>query len=75
MFIFAIVAYNRNNHKKRVAYIVSVYNDHKHHDVPDTYILRNVFPKFNIYLSYRQWMNYKNMPAREVQNTGQLRLF
>ena len=68
------MAYNKNNYYKRLKYIVDVYNDAKHSDVPDTTILRNVFPKHNIFISYRQWMNIKGTPVpKQVDN--QLSLF
>jgi len=69
------MAYTNENHKKRVRYILRVYQEHKHHDVTDTFILKNVFPKFNIYLSYRQWMNYKNIKINDLQPLQQLALF
>jgi hypothetical protein len=76
-FNFVTMAYNTLNHRKRVRYVLDVYRKHKECDVPDTYIIRNIFPKHNIFLSYRQWMNYKNMPEREVSATclRQLRMF
>lgn len=66
------MAYNKNNYHKRARYIISVYNDAKHSDVPDTKIVRTVFPKFNIFISYRQWMNIKD--AR-IPASNQLSLF
>lgn len=68
------MAYNRNNYYKRARYIVTIYNDNKHDDVPDTFILRSVFPKHNIYLSYRQWMNIKGIVIPK-DNANQLSLF
>lgn len=69
------MAYNRNNYLKRARYIIGVYNDFKHADVPDTTILRNVFPKHNIYISYRQWMNIKGMKGVPKPIPNQLSLF
>ncbi|MCT3661062.1 hypothetical protein [Elizabethkingia anophelis] len=55
------MAYNNKNYIKKARYIIDIYNEYKHADVPDTRIVRNIFPKYNIYLSYRQWMNIKGM--------------
>ena len=64
------MAYNRKNYNKRVQYIVKVYQEAKERDVPDTRILRSIFPKHGIYISYRQWMNIKAMKPSEYN--GQL---
>lgn len=55
------MAYNNRNYFKRVRKIIDVYNSYKHEDVPDTKIVKNYFPKHDIHLSYRQWMNIKGM--------------
>lgn len=55
------MAYNSNNHIKTALYIISVYEKYKFDDVPDSHIVRVYFPKHNIYISYRQWMNIKAM--------------
>jgi hypothetical protein len=68
------MAYNRNNYLKRARYIIGVYNDAKNPDIPDTQIVRNIFPKHNIHLSYRQWMNLKGLQIPKSQ-TNQLNLF
>ncbi len=68
------MAYNRNNYFKRARYIIAIYNDAKHADVPDTKIVRTIFPKHNIYLTYRQWMNIKGAIIPR-QDTNQLNLF
>jgi len=73
--IFVIMAYNRRNYIKRAQYIISVYNQYKHADVPDTRILSNYFPKHNIFLSYRQWMNIKGMVIPKEEKETQLSLF
>jgi hypothetical protein len=54
------MAYNRDNYLKRISSILKVYNDHKEADKPDSFILRTVFPKHNIFISYRTWMNIKH---------------
>jgi len=68
------MAYNRNNYIKRLQYIISVYEQYKHSDVPDSYIVRNHFPKHHIYINYRQWMNIKGVPVPKP-STAQLSLF
>ena len=55
------MAYNKTNYYKKCRRIIAIYNQHKHEDVPDTRIIERVFPKFDIHLSYRQWMNIKGM--------------
>lgn len=72
---FVTMAYNRRNYVKRAKYIISVYNQYKHADVPDTRILNNYFPQHNIYISYRQWMNIKGMVFPSPPTEQQLSLF
>lgn len=67
------MAYNRNNYSRRVQYIREVYSKAKERDIPDTRILKHVFPTHGIYLSYRQWMNIKGMKPSEYNS--QLMLF
>jgi hypothetical protein len=71
---FVAMAYNRNNYFKRVRFIIEVYKQAKHADVPDTQIVRTVFPKHNIHLSYRQWMNLKGLQVPKAP-VNQLDLF
>lgn len=66
------MAYNKKNYNKRAQFIIEVYNNAKYSDVPDTKIVRTVFPKFNIFISYRQWMNIKGAP---IPKNHQLSLF
>lgn len=68
------MAYNRNNYIKRARHIIAIYNSVKFSDVPDTTIVRNVFPKHNIYITYRQWMNIKGAVIPK-QDVIQLNLF
>jgi hypothetical protein len=56
------MGYTRHNYIKRIRTIIEVYNQLKHHDVPDTFIVSKEFPKHRIYISYRQWMNIKGTP-------------
>jgi hypothetical protein len=65
----------RENHIKRIRYANEIYQQHKEIDVPDTKILRTVFPKYNIFISYRQWMRYKNIPMKNLRPFNQLSLF
>jgi hypothetical protein len=70
--------YVRDNYIKTAQHIREVYLSVKEEDIPDTRIVRNVFPKFNIFLSYRQWMNIKSMKinrSEELIDPGQLVLF
>lgn len=71
---FCVVAYNRNNYLKTIRYVLGVYSTVKEHDVPDTHIVRVIFPKHGIHMSYRKWMNIKNMKQNEIPQT-QLLLF
>lgn len=68
------MAYNKKNYHKRAQFIIDVYRAAKYDDVPDTKIVRTVFPKHNIYLSYRQWMNIKGTPIPS-HSRNQLSLF
>lgn len=56
--------------------MVAVYNQHKQYDVPDTHIVRHVFPKHNIFISYRTWMVIKGTPLTHPEgDKRQLSLF
>lgn len=59
------MAYNNRNRLRYTEYIIKVYNEVKQPDIPDSFIIRNIFPKHNIYISYRKWMNIKNMKRSE----------
>lgn len=64
------------NFSARVRYILEVYNRYKQEDVPDTRIVRNIFPRYGIYISYRQWMNIKSLkPSQYDKSRVQLSLF
>lgn len=69
------MAYNRRNYLKRARFIVSVYQQYKQEDVPDTRIVRHFFPKHDIFISYRQWMNIKGMVIPKEETQKQLSLF
>lgn len=66
--------YTRDNYIKKARYIREVYHSVKEEDIPDTRIVRNIFPRHHIYISYRQWMNIKNMRVNRmvVQEQGVL---
>lgn len=59
------MAFNKDFHRQRVARIMEVYNSVKEQDIPDTFILRNIFPKHGIYISRRTFINYKGMKPSE----------
>jgi hypothetical protein len=70
------MAYSRENYLRGVRFIVDVYNMIKQHDIPDTKILKYEFPKHGIFISYRTWMDIKNMKTTELQpDSNQLQLF
>ncbi|MDN3672632.1 hypothetical protein QWY99_22070 [Flavobacterium branchiarum] len=68
------MAYNKKNYNKRAQFIIEVYKSVKYSDVPDTKIIKTIFPQHNIFISYRQWMNIKGMPIPKQPKT-QLSLF
>jgi len=70
--------YVRDNYIRTAQHIREVYLQVKEEDIPDTRIVRNIFPRFNIFISYRQWMNIKSMKinrSEELINPDQLALF
>lgn len=69
------MAYNSKNYHKKAREIIRIYQTLKNPDKPDTDIVRNEFPKFMIFLSYRQWMNIKGTPIPKETPTNQLALF
>jgi hypothetical protein len=73
-FNFVEVAYTSINKDKTNQHIMEVYKSVKHHDVPDTYIVRCIFPKHNIFISYRTWVSIKNTPEKSGA-LNQLALF
>lgn len=56
------MAYNNRNYLKRCKRIIEIYNKYKNPDIPDTRIVKHIFPKYDIDISYRQWMNIKGKP-------------
>lgn len=71
------MAYNSTNYHKKAREIIRIYKNLKNPDKPDTDIVRNEFPKFMIFISYRQWMNIKGTPIPKLEpiNPNQLELF
>ena len=70
------LAYNSRNHQKNVEMIIRLYLLVKEHDVPDTKIIRHIFPKHGVFISYRTLMYYKRIKLRTaVDNKIQLNLF
>lgn len=59
---------------KQYQRIIEVYKDSKQADIPDTFNVNKVFPKFYIFISYRQWMRIKDLKPSELQ-VPQLSLF
>ena len=68
------MAYNSKNKKRQYRYIIDVYKQHKQDDIPDTFIVEKVFPKHNIFISYRTWNTIKGLKPSVLQN-NQLSLF
>lgn len=69
------MAYNNRNKERHNAHVMAVYNAVKHYDVPDTYIVRCIFPKHNIYISYRTFQSIKNGNGMPAAAKPQLALF
>lgn len=69
------MSYNGKNYNKWAKQVVKKYNELKTPDIPDTEIVRREFPKFHIFISYRQWMNIKGKPFPSEPPTNQLELF
>jgi hypothetical protein len=67
--------YNKNNKNKRNKYILDVYKSVKQEDIADTFIVRNLFPKHGIFISYRAWMEIKGMKPSQMSSQNQLSLF
>ena len=77
------MAYNSRNKLKQYKRIIAIYNDVKQEDIPDTYIVKNVFPKYGVFISYRTWAHIKGLkpsdleykPDVQEQNQNQLSMF
>ena len=62
------------NKKRQYRYIINIYDANKEEDIPDTFIVRRIFPKHGIFISYRQWSRIKHMDT-ERYISNQLSLF
>lgn len=62
-----IMAYNPKNKLRSFRRILTIYNEVKQEDIPDTFIVRKIFPKHHIFISYRTWMTIKGMKPSELQ--------
>lgn len=69
------MAYHNGNYLKKIETIRSVYYEVKEADKPDSFIVRNIFPKRNINISYRCWMFIKHYGKSNTQSNQQLNLF
>ena len=69
------MAYNQSNKLRQFQHIVSLYNEMKQADIPDTYIVRVEFPKRGIFISRRTWVKIKGMKPSELNPDGQLSMF
>lgn len=55
------------NKKARYKYILTVYQSVKQSDIPDTQIVRNIFPKHGIFISYRNWTRIKGLKPSQLE--------
>lgn len=70
------MAYNRVNYILEIGRITALYTLLKEADKPDTFIVRSLFPKHGVFISYRKWMNIKGMkPSGAKVNPNQLQMF
>lgn len=61
------MAYNRKNYLKEVKRVLAVYTDVKQEHIPDTFIVRSLFPKHGIHISYRKWMIIKGFKPSDLE--------
>jgi len=60
------MAYNPANRLRNIKEILAVYVNEKHSDLPDTRIVKQIFPKYGIHISYRTWMTIKAMKQKDL---------
>jgi hypothetical protein len=60
------MAYISNNKKKEIKRVLDIYKSVKEYDKPDTFIVKNTFPKHGIFISYSTLMNYKNLKPSDL---------
>ena len=68
------MAITNANKAKQYQRIIEVYKSSKQADIPDTFIVNKIFPKFYIFISYRQWMRIKDLKPSDLE-PNQLSLF
>ena len=61
------MAYNNRNRIKQIREILRVYYSEKQEHIPDTRMVKQIFPKHGIHISYRSWMNIKGMNVNELK--------
>lgn len=61
------MAYNRINYLKEVKRVLVVYTMVKQEHIPDTFVVRTLFPKHGIHISYRKWMMIKGFKPSEIE--------
>lgn len=66
------MSFSKEFHKQRIARVMEVYNTVKETDIPDTYIIRCIFPKHGIFISRRTFINYKAMKPSEYRSMPSL---
>lgn len=66
------MAYNKRNYIKFLNYVQGVYVANKNEDIPDTRIVKVIFPKHGIWLSYSQWMRIKNLKQSSLKQVDKV---
>lgn len=72
------MAYNSENHEKKVAFVMEKYKEWKlrKEDIPDTRFVKSVLPQLGFTMSYTGFMNgYKHRGKKKEGNKRQLSLF
>ena len=76
------MAYNPRNKLREFRRITEIYKEVKQPDIPDTFIVSNIFPKHGIFISYRKWVYIKGMKPSELhydeekqEDPDQLKMF
>jgi len=71
------MAYNQANKQKHFEHVLQIYYDVKQEDIMDTFIVRKILPKYNIFISYRKFMyiKHQNAPDRRRIDHNQLSMF
>jgi hypothetical protein len=72
------MAYNSDNHEKKVAFVMEKYREWKQRkeDIPDTRFVKSVLPTLGLPMSYTGFMNgYKHRHRQKREDDAQLSLF